>query len=54
MRLLILGLRRVRGCPAGRAACAARDHFVVGIPLRLGLPLVGKEDHSDQREEGMR
>ncbi len=27
-------------CPAGRAACAARGHFVTSIPLRLRLPLV--------------
>ena len=42
---------RLRDCPAGRAHCAWGGHFVMGIPLRLALPLVAKEDYADQREE---
>jgi hypothetical protein len=37
-------------CPAGRAHYAWGDHFVVGIPRRLALPLVGIIFDSDQRE----
>ncbi|MBB5345602.1 hypothetical protein [Tunturibacter empetritectus] len=33
-----------RLCPAGRAHCAWGDHFVMGTPLRLTLPLVARED----------
>jgi hypothetical protein len=45
-----MGLRLFeRGCPAGRAPYAGGDHFVVGVSLRLGLPMVGN-DIPDHRE----
>jgi hypothetical protein len=28
--------------------------LVMGVPLRLGLPLVGNDDHPNQREDGRR
>ena len=32
----------MRICPAGRASYAEGGHLVPGIPLRVGLPLVGR------------
>jgi hypothetical protein len=48
----------LRLCPAERARCARGDHFVMGIPLRLVLPMVASEnlcaDHREaQGEAGM-
>ncbi len=37
-------------CPAGQASYADSDHFVVCIPLRVGLPMVGTKLDPDQRE----